>query len=55
MATQVDTAGSVYAVIGGGIAGVSCAEEVSPYTMHRKLYESIRELHDMNVSMHAAV
>ena len=29
MATQVDTAGPVYSVIGGGIAGVSCAEEVS--------------------------
>ena len=29
MAAQVDTAGPVYAVIGGGIAGVSCAEEVS--------------------------
>ena len=28
MAAQVDTAGPVYAVIGGGIAGVSCAEEV---------------------------
>ena len=29
MAAQVDTAGTVYAIIGGGIAGVSCAEEVS--------------------------
>ena len=41
MATQVGTAGPVYAVIGGGIAGVSCAEEVS--ATHRN-YKSIRVL-----------
>lgn len=40
MASQVDTAGAVYAVIGGGIAGVSCAEEVSP-VHHLSQYSSV--------------